>query len=1125
MTTTEKDAAAGVEQSAHPVENAKAAPNESAANVQPEESLGLAGGMAKAFIHSPLSPLLLFAMLAMGFLGLMLTPRQEDPQISVPMVDLFVQAPGVPAEQLAGLAVEPLELIMSEIPGVEHVYSATQRGQGIVTVQFDVGENVIPSLVKVYNKLSANLDKIPPGVMEPLVKAKGIDDVAVVTLTLWSDEVDDSALRALAMDTLHIVQQIPNTGESFIVGGRKSQVRVEVMPERLSGYGISLDQLANTIATANGERVAGDAEAGDLNFKVYTGSFLGSARDVADLVVGMHNEQPVYVRDIASVYQGPEEAKHLVEFYSGPAYERDVMAQGAPAVTIAIAKTEGSNAVPLANAILDKVEELKQVLIPSNVYVDVTRNYGATAKDKVDELLFKLVIATGAVTVLVMFSLGWRPAVVVTIVIPVVILLTVFSAFMLDYSINRVSLFALIFSIGILVDDAIVVVENIYRRWLMKGDTDTDTAVDATREVGNPTILATLTVIAALLPMGFVTGMMGPYMAPIPVLGSAAMAFSLFAAFIFTPWLTMKIRPSMAALTAAHEKEHKSQERIGKIYSAIIRPMIQNRMLGWTVLLGIIALFFVSVSLFYTTGVKTKMLPYDNKSEFEIILDMPTGTALPVTANLARQIATRIQKIPEVTAVQSYTGTASPFNFNGLVRHYYLRQEPWGAIVSVQLVHKSQRERSSHEIALEVRETLKPLADAQGAKITVAEVPPGPPVLQSVVAEVYGADDEVRRAFAADLTEFFAQSPIMADVDNYMQDPYQVLHFKIDTDKAHRRGISIETINRNLSMAMGSQLLGDVKQGKTREATMIVLEVPLAVRSQVTNLYDLPIPMANGAGVVSLGELGRFVARIEDPILYHKDLRPVEYVVGDAVYDLPAPIYAMNDIERRIQQEGYVTPDGFAIDGGHWLSLPEKTFESGFKWDGEWHVTYITFRDMGIAFGIALVLIYILVVWQFGNFTIPLVIMAPIPLTMIGIVPGHWIMSAEFTATSMIGFIALAGIIVRNSILLVDFARLELANGKDPITAVIESGRTRMRPIIITALALVGGSSVILTDPIFQGMAVSLLFGVVVSTLLTLVVIPLGCLSAGKALYPIDFDFEAAAKRAEDAAAQPASAH
>ncbi|HIJ47095.1 MAG: efflux RND transporter permease subunit [Gammaproteobacteria bacterium] len=1069
-----------------------------------EAPLGLAGGMAKAFIRSPLSPLLLFAMLAMGFLGLMMTPRQEDPQISVPMVDILVQAPGVHAEQLSGLAIEPLELIMSEIPGVKHVYSVTQRGGGVVTVQFVVGEQVIPSLVKVYNKLSANHDRIPPGVAEPLVKAKGIDDVPIVNLTLWSDEVDDSAMRALSTDVLHILETIPHTGEAFIVGGRRTQVRIEVMPERLSGFGISLDQVANTVRTANGEQVAGHSEAGNLNFKIYTGSFLHTAKQIANLVVGVHNEMPVYVRDIASVYQGPEEAKGMVEFYTGDQYGGEGQANGLPAVTIAIAKKEGSNAVPVANAILSKVEELKGTLIPSNIHVDVTRNYGATAKDKVDELLFKLVVATLAVTVLIYLSLGWRPALVVTIVIPVVILLTVFAAFMLDYSINRVSLFALIFSIGILVDDAIVVVENIYRRWLINNDTDEETAIDATREVGNPTILATLTVIAALLPMGFVTGMMGPYMAPIPVLGSAAMAFSLFAAFIFTPWLTMKLRPSMKALKIAEEKEHKSQERIGRIYEGMIRPMVENRLLSWIVLFAIIGSFFAAVSLFYTHGVKTKMLPYDNKSEFDVMIRMPTGTAMPVTANVARKMATMIEKaVPEAVALQTYTGRAAPFNFNGLVRHYYLQEYPWMATISVQLAHKKDRERSSHEIALVLRDLLKPVADKSGARLTIAEVPPGPPVLQSVVAEVYGPDAKTRRVVASELTDIFKSSSIMEDVDNYMNDPHQVLHFVVDTEKANRRGISVSTINRNLTLAMGSVPLGDVKQGKSREPTLITLEVPLAVRSQIISLSDLPVPTMDGRETVPLSELGHFETFMEDPVIYHKDLRAVEYVVGDAVNDLPAPLYAMFDLERIMAERDFRDPQGEKIEGG-WISAPEKTFKSGFKWDGEWHVTYETFRDMGIAFGVALILIYILVVWQFGNFIIPLVIMAPIPLTMVGIVPGHWIMGAEFTATSMIGFIALAGIIVRNSILLVDFAQLELRGGKNPVSAVIDSGKARMRPIVITAFALVGGSSVILTDPIFQGMAVALLFGVVVSTLLTMIVIPLGCISAGTALYPED---------------------
>jgi len=1070
-----------------------------------EEPLGLAGYLSKSFIQSPLSSLLWISMLLMGIIGIMVTPRQEDPQISVPMIDVFVQSPGVSATQLAALATEPLELMMSEIPGVHHVYSATQRGGLIVTVQFEVGEDLNESLIKLHSKLRANLDKMPPGVSQPLVKAKGIDSVPIVNLTLWSHEVDDSVLRTLAQDIVHKLQTIPKTGESFIAGGRSTQIRVQVMPEKLSGFDISLDQVAQTIQTANTLQATGKSESNDLNYTVYSGAFLYSAQDVANLVVGIQNGLPVYMRDIAKVFMGPQEAESFVEFFTGNSFrDSELKADGAPAVTIAVAKQEGANAVPVAESILAKIEDLTGTLIPSNINIDITRNYGETAQDKVNELLFKLFVATGAVTVLVLLALGWRPALVVTLVIPVVIMLTVFYAFLVDYSINRVSLFALIFSIGILVDDAIVVMENIYRRWIQSDSTDVATAVDATREVGNPTVLATFTVVAALLPMGFVREMMGPYMAPIPVLGSAAMIFSLFAAFVFTPWLAYKFRPSMAKLKKDEAKEEREQKFIGKYYRNIINPMIKNRTLGWVVLISIVLLFFASLSLFYTQSVITKMLPYDNKSEFTVIIDMPTGTALPTTANATRQAADIIKKIPEVTAFQTYVGTPAPFSFNGLVRHYYLRDQSWGSMIAVQLVHKSERERSSHEIAVTLRESLKFLVE-NGVEVTVAESPPGPPVLQAVVAEVYGDDDGPRRQFAWELTELFKRATILEDVRNLMNYPNDVLHFKINTEKAQRSGVSIATINRNLSMAMGGAKVGDVKHGRNKEPTYIVLEVPLSVRADINSLLELPIPTQDMRSVIALGDLGEFVSHKEGDIIFHKDLRKVEFVVGDAVNKLPAPLYAMNEVESLFESEGFRTPNGNEVDT-FWLGPPEhESFEPVINWDGEWRVTYVTFRDMGIAFAVAIILIYILVVWEFGNFMIPLVIMAPIPLTLVGIVLGHWVMGAEFTATSMIGFIALAGIIVRNSILLVDFAQLELKRGKEPAEAVINSGIIRMRPIVITALALVAGSSVILTDPIFQGMAVSLLFGVLVSTLLTLIVIPLGCLSLGDALYPADY--------------------
>lgn len=1109
---------------------------------QNEAALGIAGTMANNFIHSPLSPLLFIAMLCLGVLGLLVTPRQEDPQISVPMVDIFIQYPGADAEQVASLAIEPLERIMSEIPGVEHVYSTSQRGHGLVIVRFAVGEAMGPSIVKVHDKIQSNLDKIPPGVAMPLVKPKGIDDVPVVNLTLWSKPkqaggVDDGVLRALALDVLQQLKSLPNTGQGFVAGGRNEQVKIEILPERLSSYGITLDAVANAVRSANTMQEIGTGVENSQNFAaVVSGNWLRGVDDIKRLVVGTtRSGSPIYIDDIARVMKGAEEPRQMVTYYTGKCYQYQkdhtgsgkphceegrkpaVTADGYAAVTIALAKKEGSNGIDVANAIIAKVNTLKGKLIPDNVNVEVTRNYGETAKDKVNELIMKLFIATGIVTVLVWFALGFRPALVVTMVIPVVILFTVFSAFVLGYTIDRVSLFALIFSIGILVDDAIVVVENMYRRWLLKGEMDTRTAVDAVREVGNPTILATFTVIAALMPMGFVRGMMGPYMEPIPALGSVAMLFSLFAAFVFTPWLAMRIKPSMAYLRSAEKKEHRSNERLEKLFRKVLIPMLESRLLGYGFLLFLIAAFAAACSMFYFGSVKVKMLPFDNKPEFSVVLDMPEGTALPITANLTRQVAEVLRdELPQITAIQTYVGTAKPFDFNGMVRHYYLRQEPWHAEIQVQLTHKTHRDGkalNSHKIALKAREVVKRVIAESGAKATIVEMPPGPPVLQALVAEVYGPDSNTRRQVAADLTQLFAQSPNINDIDNYMREPYNYWHFQVNMEKASRLGISVETINRNLAMALGGYSLGDIKLGNVLEPTNIVIQAPQEVRSQIgMRLKDLPIPTMNQQAVVPISELGMFQMVPQDHLIHHKDLRPVEYVVGDAVGLMPAPIYGMFDVMNLLQT--YKAPDGGDLKGeflgAPWFGAPSSDMQSGFEWTGEWTVTYETFRDMGMAFGVALILIYILVVWEFGNFIVPLVIMSPIPLTLLGIIPGHYLLgyfpgfeSADFTATSMIGWIALAGIIVRNSILLVDFAIHEIQAGTPVRDAVVLSCKARTRPIVITAFALVGGSSVIITDPIFQGMAVSLLFGVLISTVLTLVVIPLGCVSVSRSMLKV----------------------
>ncbi|MEE9310283.1 MAG: efflux RND transporter permease subunit [Cocleimonas sp.] len=1086
-----------------------------------EHSLGLAGGVAKMFITSPLALLLLIAFLALGMLGMQMTPRQEDPQISVPMMDIFVAYPGATAAEVESQVARPLEGIMSEITGVKHVYSASSRGQALVTVQFKVGENFESSKVKLNDKLASNKNRMPKGIAGFRVEPVGVDDVPVVAITLWSNNVDDASLKLVSLDLLQKLREIPNVSKSFIVDGRTDQLLIEILPERLATYGVSLGQIANTIRMANSEREAGSVEPGDKFIKVITGSFLKSAEDIKRLMVAVVDGRPVYVRDVATVSAGPSEASKIVGYYTGKAGKQEgvEIANGAPAVTLAIAKKHGTNGVDVAEAVLERVEHFKGRLIPDNVHVAVTRNYGASAKAKVNELLFKLGEATLMVTVLVLFFLGWRASLVTFIIIPVVITVTVFSAWLLGLTIDRVSLFALIFSIGILVDDAIVVVENIYRRWLMSGSLDVDVAVDAVREVGNPTILATFTVIAALLPMGFVSGMMGPYMSPIPILGSVAMIFSLFAAFAFTPWLTNRLKPSLKQLDKMEVKEHKQAAMLEKFFRGIIVPLIQNRKKGKLLIYGLVGVLLMTLILFYTKGVKVKMLPLDNKPEFNIVVNFPEGTALPLTANLINQIATTMQSVDEVTAVQTYAGTASPFNFNGLVRHYYLRKNPWQGDVQVQLTDKHDRDRSSHEIAEEARDVLTPIAKALGAKIQVVEMPPGPPVLQSVVAEIYGPSAETRRQVARDITKIFEEAPNLGDVDNFLEDAHDILRFKVDTAKAQRNGITVEDINSTLEMAMGGFVLGDIKRNALINPTPIIMQVPLSARSQINRLIQLPVTNRMGK-TMPLSELGNFVTEKADQPIYHKDLRAVEFVTGETVGDLAAPVYGMFQVQDLLSEanngDGYKAPDGTIVTGGNWFGRADTADKTNFEWGGEWTVTFETFRDMGIAFMAALILIYMLIVGLFGNFVLPAIAIAPIPLTLIGIIPGHWLWGADFTATSMIGFIALAGIVVRNSILLIDFTRnAVLDEGMSVIDAAIYSCEARTRPIAITAFALIGGSLVIITDPIFKGMAVSLVFGGLLSTLLTLIVVPLGCISAGKALcvdgdgnsiVPPDFD-------------------
>jgi multidrug efflux pump subunit AcrB len=1059
-----------------------------------EVDLGIAGKLTKAFITSPLSIIIFFAMLGAGIIGLISTPRQEDPQISVPLIDLFVEYPGASSKEVSNIVVKPLERLMSHILGVKHVYSVSDQGKGVITVEFDVGQDMSESIIKVRDKMLANLDFIPPGAKQPLIKSKEIDDVPIINLTLWSKSLDDGQLRSLGLELIQQLEKVKDTNNGFIVGGRKEIFHIDAYPGRLAGHGVSIQQIARTVGNANVREHTGNIELNGFKMEVYSGDFFNKVEDIENLVIAVNDGKPIYVRDVADVYYAPEETEHMVSYYTGKANKSDTKATAEQAITIAIAKKFGANGVEVAENILAKVEELKGRLIPDNVEVAVTRNYGKSAENKVNTLIKKLFIATGAVTILVWLALGIRPAIVVTLVIPVVLLMTIFSAWILGMTIDRVSLFALIFSIGILVDDAIVVTENIYRRWLIDDKITIGTAIDAVREVGNPTILATFTVVAALVPMAAVSGMMGPYMAPIPVLGSVAMMFSLFAAFVFTPYFIMKFVPPLNVLHKMHKKEERESKAMSAFYRSTISALYNKSMYGWGFLTGLIVLFFMAMAMFYTTAVPVKMLPLDNKSEFGIVLDMPDGTSLADTSSTLHLMAQVLRKMPEVIDIQAYSGTAKPFDFNGLVRHSYLRQSSSVGELQIQLAEKSDRSRSSHEIALDARILVKDIAEKVGANYAVVEMPPGPPVLRPVVAEVYGPDKETRRKLANDLTELFIESGTMTDIDNLMRDEYPVIDFEVDTAKASRFGVSVMTIKETLAMAMSSFNVGTIRLKNALEPSRICLQVPLTKRSQLSYLTQLPVPSQHG-GMIPISELGSFTYKKQDDLIYHKDLADVEYVIGEPIGRLSAPIYAMSAVDDLLLR--YQTLDGTQLQG-EYLGPPKNQNIPGFEWGGEWTVTYETFRDMGMAFAVALVVIYMLVVWQFGNFVIPAIIMAPIPLTLLGIVPGHWLFNAEFTATSMIGWIALAGIIVRNSILLVDFTVQEYAKGVPFFDAVINSCASRTRPIMITAFALVGGASVILLDPIFQGMAISLLFGVLVSTVLTLIVIPLGTLSAGE---------------------------
>ncbi len=1051
--------------------------------------LGISGNLTRTFISSPLTPLLLLASIALGLIALIQLPREEEPQISVPMVDISVNADGLKAQDAVKLVTEPLETIVKAIDGVEHVYSWSYDDRLVVTARFFVGTDADDAILRVHEKIRANMDRIPVGIPEPLIVGRGIDDVATVVLTLsptleTADRWTDVDLRSVADELQVELAKQPNVGLSYLVGGRAKQIRVEPDPERLSLYGITLSQLVGKVKQANRNFVAGRTREENHSIELVAGQTLKGIPDIGLLLLSARDGRPVYVRDVANVVVDavPEEHHVWQMVPDGKGGMTRV-----PAVEVAIAKRSGANAVVIAEEVLHRVEQLKGTLIPADLNVEVSRNYGETANEKANELLFHLGLATVSIVLLVGLVIGWREGIVVLIVIPTTILLTLLASWLMGYTINRVSLFALIFSIGILVDDAIVVIENIARHWSMHdGRTRSRAAIEAVAEVGNPTIIATLTVISALLPMLFVSGMMGPYMSPIPANASAAMLFSFFVAVILTPWLMLRLGKG-----GHDDGGHTASGGIlGRMYRAVARPIIATRFNAWAFLLIVGAATIASMVLIYTKHVTVKLLPFDNKSEIQVVVDLPEGSSLEMTDRVLTEAAGLVSDLPELVSVQSHSGTAAPFNFNGLVRHYYMRSNPEMGDLQINLTPKGERERSSHTIALEVRERLQALDMPAGTNIKVVEVPPGPPVMATLLAEVYGPDADTRRAVATELRRIFEAVPFIVDVDDSFGIRSLRQRMRIDQDNLEYHKVEEQDVYDTIASLFGGITVGYSHRGEGRHPVEITVRLPNSDLQVNERLLSTPVAanaLPGSRSVVELGDVVRVeTERASFPIFRHNG-HYAEMVQADLAGAFEAPIYGMLAVSDAIDAHdwGALEKPVIAFHG-----QPNDETKPVLLWDGEWEVTYVTFRDMGAAFAVAILAIYVLVVAQFGSFKIPLVILTPIPLTLIGIMLGHWLFHAPFTATSMIGFIALAGIIVRNSILLVDFIKHLRRPERALRDVLLEAGSIRFKPILLTAVAAMIGAAVILFDPIFQGLAISLLFGLISSTLLTVLVIP-----------------------------------
>ena len=1043
---------------------------------------GIAGRLASAFLDSRLTPLVIAASLALGIFAVLAIPREEEPQILVPMLDVMTAMPGASPAEVEQRVTNPVESLMREIPGVEYVYSISSPGQSLVIVRFLVGTSEDDALVKVYSKLYSNADRMPQGASQPLIKARSIDDVPILALTLWGPRYDGYQLRQMADEVQHTIRQITDVSETTVIGGQPRAMRVVLNSTKLGAFGLAPSDIVGRLQAANARTQAGEFADANQQIRLDAGNLFRDTQDVENVVVGVANGRPIALRDVADrVVDGAADPQDYVLFGQG--------GHQYPAVTITVAKRKGTNATDIADAVLRRVHAMQGVALPADLKITTTRNYGATARDKSDTLLRHLLLATISVTVLIALFLGWRESGVVLLAIPVTLALTLAVSYLMGYTLNRVTLFALIFSIGILVDDAIVVVENMVRHFRMPANRRrplAEVAVEAVAEVGNPTILATFTVIAAILPMAFVRGLMGPYMRPIPVGASIAMLFSLMVAFVVSPWAAMRLL-GRKHLSGTHTLMPEREGWLTRLYRRAMQPLLRTARARWMFLGIVAALLVLSAALVPMGQVLVKMLPFDNKSEFQVIINMPDGTPLEQTTRVAQTLGSYLSGQPEVANYQVYSGASGPFNFNGLVRHYYLRRQPNQADIQVNLVPADQRSAQSHAIARRLRPDLDRLAAPFGARLQVSEVPPGPPVLQTLVAEVYGPSTSGQIAVARQVKQVLEQTRGVVDTDWYMQDPQQRLVLHVNETKAALHGIPVAQIAQTLALATSGAQAGLLHVADSREAIPTVVELDRSERSSEQGLESIRLRGSDGS-MVGLRELVDVEHSTLEPDIYHKNLKRVVYVVGDVAGAEESPVYAILKMNRALDK--LRLPDGSSLQRYNSVQ-PESIDHYAMKWDGEWQITIEVFRDLGLAFAAVLILIYVLVVGWFRSFTVPLAIMLPIPLTLIGILPAHALLGAFFTATSMIGFIAGAGIIVRNSILVVDFIELRRREGMPLADAVIDAGAVRLRPVLLTAAGVIVGASVILADPIFQGLGLSLIAGGVASTFISWPAVPI----------------------------------